>query len=233
MDDLATRVKKFLKTIERGGGGDFLEPVDTSMRDFSVKNFLECAYDTYEQPNGLTAVEVSNFVRGLHALSVFGNPDSPAHDVFPEESQAAQKLTAIFQTVSALDERKFDTFHLLGFYELWDAYREKNPQLHQVQIDDSDVKKIKSVLLAVTESYAADEIARRFGGECLENASGEDHAKAKEAVEDMVGTLPWTPTYEMLKKMKTELDENAVFAAQNSPPVVIKRRSTAKKGPSS
>jgi len=231
MDDLATRVKKFLKTIERGGGGDFFAPVDTSMRNFAVKNFLDCAYDTYEQPDGLTAVEVSNFVRGLHALSVFGNPEAAAHDVFPEESQAAQKLTAIFQTASALDERKFDTFHLLSFYELWDAYREKNPQLNRVEIDDSDVKKIKSVLLAVTESHAADEIARRYGGEYLENASAEDHAKAKEAVEEMVGTLPWMPSYEMLKKMKTELDENATFAAHNSPPVVIKRRGAAKKTP--
>jgi hypothetical protein len=229
MDDLATRVKNFLKTVERGGGADFFEPVDESMRKFAVKNFLDCAYDSYKQPDGLTAVEISNFVRGVHALSVFGNPESPVHDVFPEESQQAQKLTAIFQTASALDERKFDTFHLLSFYELWDAYREKNPQLEAVRIDDSDVKKIKSVLLAVTESHAADEIARRYGGECLENASAEDHAKAKAAVEEMVGELPWTPTYEMLKKMKTELDENATFAAQNSPPVRVPVRPKGKK----
>lgn len=221
MDDLATRVKNFLKKIERGGGGEFFAPVDNTMRQFALKNFLDCAFDTYEQPDGLTAVEVSNFVRAVHALSVFGNPESPAHDVFPEESDKAQKLTAIFQTASALDERKFDTFHLLSFYELWDAYREKNPQLEAVQIDDSDVKKIKSVLLAVTESHAADEIARRYGGECLEKASAEDHAKAKAAVEETLGALPWTPTYEMLKKIKTELDENAAFAAQSSAPVRV------------
>ncbi|TNE29217.1 MAG: hypothetical protein EP349_06865, partial [Alphaproteobacteria bacterium] len=98
MDDLATRVKNFLKTVERNGGGDFFVPIDTSMRDFAVKNFIDCAYETYEQPDGLTAVEVSNFVRAVHSLSVFGNPDSPAHEVFPEESEQAQKLTAIFQT---------------------------------------------------------------------------------------------------------------------------------------
>lgn len=229
MDDLATRVKKFLQKAERGGGGDFFEPVDNSMRNFALKNFLDCAFDTYEQPDGLTAVEVSNFVRAVHALSVFGNPESPAHDVFPEESDKAQKLTAIFQTASALEGRKFDTFHLLSFYELWDAYREKNPQLEAVQIDDSDVKKIKSVLLAVTESHAPDEIARRYGGECLENASGEDHAKIKAAVEETLGQLPWTPTYEMLKKIKTELDENAAFAAHNSPPVRVPVRAAKSK----
>lgn len=229
MDDLATRVKNFLKKAERGGGGDFFAPVDTSMRSFAVKNFLDCAYDTYEQPDGLTGVEVSNFVRAVHALSVFGNPDSPAHDVFPEESEQAQKLTAIFQTASALDERKFDTFHLLSFYELWDAYREKNPQLEAVQIDDSDVKKIKSVLLAVTESHAADEIARRYGGECLENASADDHAKVKAAVEETLGQLPWTPTYEMLKKIKVETEENAAFATHNSPPVRVPVRAKSKK----
>lgn len=231
MDDLATRVKNFLKTVERGGGADFFAPVDNAMRNFAVKNFLDCAYDTYEQPDGLTSVEVSNFVRGVHALAVFGNPESPVHDVFPEESEKAQKLTAIFQTASELDERKFDTFHLLSFYELWDAYREKNPQLQAVEIDDSDEKKIKSVLLAVTESHAADEIARRYGGAPVENARSEDHAKAKAAVEDMVGELPWTPTYEMLKKMKTELDENATFAAQNSPPVVVKKSTPRKRTP--
>lgn len=221
MDDLATRVKNFLKKIERGGGGAFFEPVDNSMRNFAVKNFLDCAYDTYEQPDGLTAVEVSNFVRAVHALSVFGNPDSPAHAVFPEESDKAQPLAAIFQTASALEGRKFDTFHLLSFYELWDAYREKNPQLEAVQIDDSDVKKIKNVLLAVTESHAADEIARRYGGECLEKASSEDHAKAKAAVEEKLGTLPWMPTYEMLKKINAEAAENAAYAAHNSAPVRV------------
>jgi len=225
VDDLAKRVKKMLNMAEQAGAQDFIKPkADTAMRDFAIRHMLEeVAFEFYDDPDGLNTADVANFVKIMDTIAMFGEPEAPANKFYPEEAAAAKPLIDLYRNASETDKTKIKVFHHSCFYELWDAYREKNPQLNQVEIDDSDPAQVKSVLLAVTEGHAADEIARLYGGAPLENASSFEHDVAKKRVEAKLGTeLPWTPSFEMLCKMQDDIAERAAMRKLNGPAVVRK-----------
>lgn len=163
MQDTPTRMRKVIQFFQEADVLDLPETRAKPVQDFAEKNSLDGVHEAYQRPYDLTAAEIHNYIKIMDTISRYGDLDSPMHKAFPEESKEAEALTQLWQEIPGAEKRGLEGLYVIAMFDLWDQYREQNNQLHQVQIDDSNIERLRSVLLAVNEEHAVDEIARLYG----------------------------------------------------------------------
>jgi len=298
MQDTPTRMRKIIQFFQEADVLELPENRDMPVRDFAQQNSLDGVHEAYQRPYDLTAAEIHNYIKIMDTISRYGDLDSPMHKAFPEESKQAKDLTQLWQEIPEAEKRGLAGFYVVALFDIWDQYREQNNQLHQVQIDDSNVERLRSVLLAANDEHAVDEIARLYGygmwddseeagyevpveqfddavpnlllddvgqedgvddverfygyqdwthGKDEENPttlserftedaapkdmsalydqgplanvrSKADHEQLMHEIKEQADGLSWSPTIEMLDKIKAQLDARAEDAAQSSAP---------------